>query len=64
MRETETEWFSPNDAGRDIGVTGDRIRQLIRDGVIAAQRTRGGRFVIAAAEVARVKLQRAAVGGR
>jgi excisionase family DNA binding protein len=40
------EWFSPERAGRFLGVAGQTVRRWIKDGTLPASRTPSGRYLI------------------
>lgn len=56
------QWLSPEQAGRRLGVSSQRIRQMIRQGVLTAVRTANGRLV-EPESVERLAMERAGAPG-
>ena len=60
--EPEPKFYSPADAGLVLGLSGDRVRQLIDDGTLPAIRTAGGRYLISK-EAVDAEARRRGMGG-
>lgn len=51
-------FYTPGDAGRELHLTAERVRQMIAAGQIAAIQTAGGRWLISAETLAAEKRRR------
>ena len=59
MEADQTQWLTPSEAARELGVTPARIRQLIASGQLACDRSPLGRLVLASS-VAKLAAERRA----
>jgi excisionase family DNA binding protein len=65
VNDTDIEtWLSPSEAGRRIGISGQRVRELIDAGKLPARRTVLGRLVPTSAVEAEIQRRQEKPQGR